>query len=87
MTKFDKLYTQIVNNPKDVSFEDLDKILIRYGFNRRQSRKGTSHYTYTHPALTEIVTVPFARPLKAVFVKEAINVIRKLERTEKNERL
>lgn len=82
MTTFDKLFAQIVNNPKDVKFEDLDKVLIRYGFVRRQSQKGTSHYNYTHQNLIDIITVPFSRPVKAVYVKEAINAIRKLERSE-----
>ena len=29
MTKFDKLYAEVVKNPKDVKFEDLEKLIIR----------------------------------------------------------
>ena len=32
LTKLDKLYAEIVRNPKDVRFEDLDRLLRRYGF-------------------------------------------------------
>ena len=32
MTKLDKLFSDIVNNPKDVRFEDIDKVLKYYGF-------------------------------------------------------
>lgn len=79
MTQFDKLYIQIVNNPKDVKFQDLDKLLRRFGFNCRQSRKGSSHFTYYHPELPDILPVPKERPIKAVYVKKAIALIEKLK--------
>ncbi|WP_206811107.1 type II toxin-antitoxin system HicA family toxin [Paradesulfitobacterium ferrireducens] len=85
MTKFDKLYAQIVNNPRDVKFEDLDKLLMRYGFERRQPRRGSSHYNYSHPDLAEVITIPFNRPVKAVYVIQAIEALRKLERSEYSE--
>lgn len=79
MTKFDKLYAQIVNNPRDVNFKDLDKLLRRYGFNCRQSGKGSSHLTYYHPELPDILPIPKERPIKAVYVKQAITLIQKLK--------
>lgn len=79
MTKLDKLYSKIVNNPKDVRFDDLDKILTLYGFQCRQPGKGSSHYTYHHPELANVLTVPYARPIKAVYVKSAIEAIKKLK--------
>lgn len=82
LTKFDKLYAEIVRNPKDVKFEELEKLIIRFGFERRKQRSGTSHFQYTHPDLTEILTIPFARPIKSVYVKEALDAIRKLEGSE-----
>jgi len=33
LTKLDKLYAKMTNNPKDVKFENLDKILRQYGSN------------------------------------------------------
>ena len=82
MTKFDKLYAEIVRNPKDVKFEELEKLIIGFGFERRKQRSGTSHFQYSHPDLIEILTIPFARPIKAVYVKEALYAILKLERSE-----
>lgn len=79
MTKFDKLYAQIVNNPRDVNFKDLDKLLRRYGFSCRQSGKGSSHFTYYHPELPDILPIPKERPIKAVYVKQAITLIQKLK--------
>ncbi|MDA8211208.1 MAG: hypothetical protein M0021_04935 [Clostridia bacterium] len=80
MTKFDKLYAKIVNNPKDVKFEDIDNILKKYGFECRQPSKGSSHYNYYHPALSELVTVPYARPIKAIYVKRAVAAIELVEK-------
>jgi len=51
VTKADKLFADIVNNPKDVRFEDLDKVLRSHGFSRRDPKGGSSHYTYFHPNL------------------------------------
>jgi predicted RNA binding protein YcfA (HicA-like mRNA interferase family) len=79
MSQFDKLYAQIVNNPKDVTLNDLDKLLRRYGFNCRQPGKGSSHFTYYHPELPDILTIPKERPIKAVYVKQAITLMQKLK--------
>lgn len=35
MTKLDKLFSDIVNNPKNVRFENIDKVLKHYGFECR----------------------------------------------------
>ena len=51
MTRRDKLYERIANNPKDVNYEDLDKLLKKKGFTRRQPSGGSSHYIYYHPEL------------------------------------
>lgn len=57
MSKFKKLLERIKNNPRQVRFEELDKILLHYGFSKRQPSGGSSHYTYK---LGESrLTVPF----------------------------
>lgn len=35
MSKLKKLFEKIKNNPKQVRFEELDKILMHYGFTKR----------------------------------------------------
>jgi transcription-repair coupling factor (superfamily II helicase) len=79
MSKSDKLLSQIINNPRDVRFDDLNKLLIRYGFERRQSRRGSSHYTYSHSNLVDILTIPFNRPVNVEYVKRAIDAIQKVD--------
>lgn len=82
MTRFDKLYNQIVNNPKSVKFEDLDKLLSGFGFECRQPRGGSSHYTYHHPRLIDVLSIPKARPIKAIYVKKAIATIERVGRED-----
>jgi predicted RNA binding protein YcfA (HicA-like mRNA interferase family) len=79
MTITDKLYNQIVRNPQNVDFKELDKILKYYGFQCRQPGKGSSHYIYYNPDLPDILSIPKARPVKAIYVKQAIAAIEKLK--------
>lgn len=60
MTRLDKLLEKIKNNPKQVHFEELDKILTRAGFVRRQSGKGTSHYVYKKGIRK--ISIPYRQP-------------------------
>lgn len=61
-----KLIKKILNNPKNVRFEDLDKLLKAFGYDVKQPRKGSSHFVYRKKGAMPI-TVPYKRP----FVKEA----------------
>jgi len=84
MSKLSKLYNKVVRNPKDVDFEELDRILRECGFKCRQPRKGSSHYIYYHPELPDLLSIPKARPVKAIYVRDAITAIEKLK--EKGEK-
>lgn len=79
MSQIEKLIEAIKNNPKNVDWEEIDKVLRFYGFQRGQPSSGSSHYTYRHPRLPEIITIPKNRPVKAVYVKNAIKLIERLE--------
>ncbi|NLY66261.1 MAG: hypothetical protein GX069_01740 [Tissierellia bacterium] len=73
MSTYEKLYKKIKNNPKNVSFHEIDKLLVQVGgFIRRSPRGGSSHYTYSHDDLKEIITIPKDRPIKAVYIKRAL---------------
>ena len=75
MSKKKKLLERIRNNPKDVSFDDLDKLLRWAGFVPREQKSGTSHFCYTRPGHPGILTIPRKNPLKEVYVKMALQVI------------
>ena len=74
MSKLKKLLQRIRNNPKHVKFEDLDKILIHYGFTKRQPSGGSSHYYYSKGE--KVISVPFHQPhIKATYVERAIELL------------
>lgn len=74
MSRLEKLLQKIVNNPKTVRFEELDKLLKNEGFACRQSRKGSSHYVYTKS--DKFMVVPFKKPyIKCVYVERAIDLL------------
>jgi predicted RNA binding protein YcfA (HicA-like mRNA interferase family) len=75
MSKFEKDLAKLKQNPKNVHFEELEKILLRFGFTKRQ--RGSSHVVFTKGK--NILTVPIKRPfLKAVYVKQALEVIEEI---------
>lgn len=77
MTKRAKRLEKIRQNPKNVRFEDLDRVLQDYGFERRQPRSGSSHYVYLWDELQ--LTVPYKRPfLKSHYIREALSLIDKI---------
>jgi len=74
MGHYQKLYRKIKNNPKNVRFEEIDKLLVNAGgFVRRN--KSSSHYFYSHPDLNGIddyVNIPYNKPIKECYIKKAI---------------
>ena len=59
MTKPDKLRKRIEQEPKNVRFEDLDRLLLAYGLEVRQAGHGGSHHFYSKGRVT--ITVPRRR--------------------------
>jgi predicted RNA binding protein YcfA (HicA-like mRNA interferase family) len=77
ITKKEKLLSRIKNNPKTVKFEEIDKLLLDVGFERRQPSGGSSHYTYV--LVDKILTVPYKKPyVKVIYVKMAIKLLEDL---------
>lgn len=75
MSQLEKLLERIRNNPKTVRFEELDKILVRAGFERRQPRGGSSHYNYVKGE--KFLTVPRYKPyIKEIYVQRALDLMK-----------
>ena len=77
MSKRDKLLKSIRNNPSNVKFETLQKLLLYYGFTERKPRGGSSHYTYTLNHY--ILTVPKHKPVNKIYVKLFLKMIDEVE--------
>jgi hypothetical protein len=73
MSRKEKLLTSLRNNPKNVRFKDLDKLLRWYGFECRSPRGG-NHYIYKRKGCCPI-SIPRDKPVKSVYVKKALALI------------
>ena len=76
----ERLYEKIKQNPKDVKFEDIDKLLVVHGGFKRREGKG-SHFVYKHPMLNNIqdyVTIPRAKPVKKVYILRALRLFERI---------
>ena len=76
MSKKLKAIERLRQNPLNVRFDDLDKLLISLGFEKRN--KSGSHFVYTIKTIkgTYRITVPFRKPfLLPVYVKNALQII------------
>jgi hypothetical protein len=81
MSKKEKLLDKIKNNPKAVPFDDLDNILIWYGFKKRSSGSGTSHVYYTFGM--HHISVPYKRPyVKDIYVKQILDILDQIDQEQ-----
>lgn len=70
----DKLFAEIKENPKNVSFEKLKNVYEMFGFEVKPPRGGGSHYRAILNEHTLIVPKPHGKHVKATYVKEAIKI-------------
>lgn len=77
MAKDEKLYNKIKNNPRDVAYEEIHKLLIKHGFTCRNGSRA-SHFIYKHEKLKEInqyVNIPLNKPIKVTYILKALQMI------------
>lgn len=72
MSKREKLLKELENNPKDVRFETLKKLLESEGW--KVSNNGSSHWQFRKESRK--ITIPYKRPVKPVYVKMALEALK-----------
>ncbi|MEA3456688.1 MAG: type II toxin-antitoxin system HicA family toxin [Campylobacterota bacterium] len=72
MSKKEKLIRAIKNNPTNIKFEDLKKILEELGYSA--INRGGSHYIFTKNNCDSL-TIPYKKPVKVIYVKQVIQII------------
>jgi hypothetical protein len=66
-------------NPRaDWTIGDVEAVCREYGIECRPSKSGSSHYKVKHPAVAEVLTVPFKRPIKPVYIRKLVEFIEKV---------
>jgi hypothetical protein len=79
MSKKEKALAKLRQNPKHVRFEDIERILLRLGFKKRQD--GTSHamFIFGSHILNIPKRKPFVKPKYVDLVLKALDNIKELE--------
>jgi hypothetical protein len=77
VSKAEKLYAQMLNNPLNWRMDDVATVARHFGFGRIEG-KG-SHTKFYHEKLPEILSVPVKRPIKPIYIKHLLALIEKLE--------
>ncbi len=83
-----KLKEQIAGNPKTVRPEDLERLLVVYGFDAHRPHGGSSHTTYRYSGVAGVlrITVPRRTPfLLREYVEDALLLIERIELAEKSQ--
>lgn len=81
MATTEKLVRQLFEHSKNVRFKELDLVMTKLGYEKRQSGTGGSHYVYSHPNIDVLVVlVSHGRNdvLPDYQVKKALKVIQQL---------
>lgn len=74
MSKWDKLLQRILSLSNDLRFDELKKVLESYGYEMRQPKGGSSHYTFRKGGYPPI-TMPKHEPIKKIYVEMIRNVV------------
>lgn len=63
-------------NPKaDWCIEDVRAVCREFDIACERSRAGSSHYKITHTSQYDILTIPFKRPIKPVYIRKLIEFV------------
>ena len=54
---------------------DVEKVCRTFGARCAAPSGGGSHYKISHPSQREILTVPFRRPIKPVYIRKLVGFI------------
>lgn len=76
MTKRDKLIERMRRNPRSICFDEIETLLLRLGYVKRQ--KGSSHAVFTLGSYQ--VVVPYRKPtVKPVYVQLVLELLDEIE--------
>ncbi len=59
----------------DWKIADVEAICREFGVDCLPNRSGGSHYKIAHRARREILTLPFKRPIKAIYIRKLVAFI------------
>lgn len=76
MSSIEKLIDKLKTSPQNASFDDLDKILTYFGYERRNS--GGLHFIYRMKG-APTQTLPRQKQMKICYVKDTLKIYEELK--------
>ena len=83
MSKRQKRLEKLRQNPKDVSFESLRQVLEDFGFEFVRSSGSHHSFHVIVDGQIRLFVLPYRQPVKTIYVREALELIDKIERNRK----
>ena len=78
MTRAEKLIEAMRENPRDWRIEDIIAACKRHDIKVTPPSNG-SHYKVRNPVTGAVLTVPAARPIKPVYIRQFVAIIDQVE--------
>ena len=70
-----RLEAMRANPAADWRIRDIEAVCAEFGVLCQAARGGSSHYKIAHPALREKLSIPFARPIKPVYIRRLVRFL------------
>jgi len=80
----EKLLDRMRRNPADWRIEDVKALCDSFGIDLDRRPNG-SHYGISDPSQSLHVTVPFARPIKRVYIRQLVRFVDGVRRAREND--
>ena len=70
----EKLLDRMRNNPAGWRIEDVQKLCREHGIHCQPPSRG-SHWKVTDPTQHDILTIPYKRPIKLVYIRKLVRFV------------
>ena len=77
----EQIFCKLYSLDPDLRYEELKKILERYGYVAKETSGGSSHITFRKPDRQIVITIPRHNPVKKEYVRLVRDIV---EMEEKN---
>ena len=71
----ERLERMRANPTTDWTIADVQAVCREHGILCESARGGGSHYKVAHPAVREILTIPFKRPIKPMYIRRIVRFV------------
>ncbi len=69
-----KIVKKIINNPRDVDFNDIKKLLESFGYECTQPKGGSRHFIFRKKGVDHF-SIPKKKPVNEFYVKHIIKLL------------